>query len=109
MLPASGKRWISGGGMARIGLIGPIRPIGPMGVKASSQLEVRMRGGLKSGLHYHPFALPWAAGVGALQVGDGDGEGVGGVVGGGFGEFEEGADHEGDLGFVSRSATDDGL
>jgi hypothetical protein len=55
------------------------------------------------------IAEPWGGWVGGFEVGDADGEGVGGVVGRGFLEFEEGADHEGDLGFVCGSAADDGL
>lgn len=50
-----------------------------------------------------------AVGVAGEEVGEADGEGVGGVVFGSFGEAEEGADHEGDLLFVRRTIANDGL
>ena len=42
-------------------------------------------------------------------MGEGDGKGVGGVWVGGFGEAEEGADHEGDLLFSGVAISDHGL
>lgn len=48
-------------------------------------------------------------GVTGEEVGEADGEGVGGVVGRCFGETEEGADHEGDLLFISGAFADHSL
>lgn len=75
--------------------------MGPGGVNPET-----LEGGSAAGLFAGEAGL---AGVAAFEVGDADGEGVGGVVGRGFGEAEEGADHEGDLGFVGVAAADDGL
>ena len=48
-------------------------------------------------------------GAGRVEVGEAHGEGVGGVGRRGFGESEHGADHEGDLLFISGAFSDDGL
>lgn len=55
------------------------------------------------------FACGDAVGVAALEVGDGDSQGIGGVGRWGFAEAEHGADHEGDLLFGGSSASDSGL
>ena len=44
-----------------------------------------------------------------LKVGETDGDGIGGVWRRGFGESEQGSDHEGDLLFLRRSLADDRL
>ncbi len=47
-------------------------------------------------------------GIGRLEVGHADGEGVRGVGRRGFREAQEGADHEGDLGLVRGAFSNDG-
>ena len=46
---------------------------------------------------------------GGVEMGDADGEGVGGVGWRSFSEAEKGADHESDLAFVRPTPADDGL
>ena len=61
-----------------------------------------------SGSHQPPVEELGLEGIGGLEVGEGDGEGVGGVGWRGFGEAEQGPDHEGDLAFVGGALADDG-
>lgn len=64
-----------------------------------------MRGGLLDESAVEEFC---ADGIGGLEVCEGDGECVRGVVRWCFGEAEECADHEGDLLFVGGAFADDG-
>jgi hypothetical protein len=67
------------------------------------------RGGSESELDsLHRHGAVGGAG-GGVEVGEADGEGVGGVGGRCFRETEQGADHEGDLAFVRPTPADDRL
>ena len=55
------------------------------------------------------LASPNALGARGLDVGEADGDGVGGIRGRRFGEAKEGANHKSDLLLLSAAPADDGL
>lgn len=95
--------------MGQGGTVVKVRSAGLMWEGAGAAPGGQVFGGREVQSHPAFFQAEGGPGLDVLKMGDADGEGVGGVVGRGFGEAEEGADHEGDLGFVSGTAADDGL